>query len=202
MFITFEGVEGSGKSTQARLLREFLIEKGHKVVLTREPGWGDLGKLIRTIILDEKDLELDPLAELYLFCADRVHHVKDFIKPKLSNGEIVICDRFTDSTIAYQGYGRRLELELVRRVAKSAALGVKPDLTILLDVPVKIGLARLERRKGKTKIDEEPLEFHEKIRDAYMHIAHRESSRIKIINGAKDTSLVQEEIRKTVLERM
>jgi dTMP kinase len=202
MFITFEGVEGSGKSTQAELLKVFLLKQGHEVALTREPGWGALGRLIRKMLLEEKDLDLDPLAELYLFCADRTQHVRDFIKPMLKEGYIVICDRFTDSTIAYQGYGRRIDLELVERVSKTAALSLKPDLTILLNLPVRVGLSRLEKRSGKTKIDEEPVEFHERVRNGYISIAQKEPKRIKVVNATRDIDEVQEEIRTVVLERL
>jgi dTMP kinase len=202
MFITFEGVEGSGKSTQAELLKVFLLKRGHEVALTREPGWGALGRLIRKMLLEEKDLDLDPLAELYLFCADRTQHVRDFIKPMLREGYIVICDRFTDSTIAYQGYGRRLDLELVERVSKTAALSLKPELTILLNLPVKLGLSRLEKRSGKTKMDEEPVEFHERVRHGYIFIAQKELKRVKVVNAAREVDEVQEEIRTIVLERL
>ncbi|MBI2485931.1 MAG: dTMP kinase [Deltaproteobacteria bacterium] len=200
MFITFEGVEGSGKTTQTGLLKDFLLERGYKVTLTREPGWGAVGKLIRRMLLEERDLELDPLAELCLFCADRVQHVRDFIKPKLEQGEIVICDRFNDSTLVYQGYGRKLDLDLVKKLAKSSALGLEPQLTILLNLPVKLGLSRLKKRSGKTKMDEEPVEFHERIRQAYVFIAQKEPGRIRVVNAAGDIKEIQEEIRSIVLE--
>jgi dTMP kinase len=202
MFITFEGIEGSGKSTQAELLKVFLLKRGHEVALTREPGWGAVGRLIRNMLLEERDLDLDPLAELYLFCADRTQHVRDFIKPMLKEGYVVICDRFADSTIAYQGYGRRLDLELVEKVSKAAALTLKPELTILLNLPVKVGLSRLEKRSGKTKMDEEPVEFHERVRHGYIHIAQKEPKRVKVVNAARDIDEVQGEIRTVVLERL
>jgi len=200
VFITFEGVEGSGKTTQADLLKDFLLQKGYKVTLTREPGWGALGRLIRRMLLEEKELDLDPLAELCLFCADRTQHVRDFIKPKLKKGEIVICDRFADSTVVYQGYGRRLDLDLVKKLAKASTLNLQPRLTILFNLPVKLGLSRLEKRTGKTKMDEESLEFHERIRQGYISIAQKEPERIRIINAARDIKEVQEEIRRIVLE--
>ena len=202
MFITFEGIEGSGKSTQAELLREFLLKQGQKVSSTREPGWGALGRLIRKMLLEEKDLDLDPLAELYLFCTDRTQHVRDFIKPRLKEGDLVICDRFTDSTIAYQGYGRTLDLELVEKVSKAAALGLKPELTILLNLPVKLGLSRLEERSGKTKMDEEPVEFHERVRHGYIFIAQKEPKRVRVVNAAREVDQIQEEIKTIVLERL
>ncbi len=202
MFITFEGVEGSGKSTQAKLLEEFLSARGYKVSLTREPGWGRLGKLIRTIILEEREMELDPMAELFLFCADRAQHVKDFIEPRLKNGEVVICDRFVDSTIVYQGYGRKLDMRFVSKVAKASALNVSPDVTFLLNLPVREGLSRLKERGAITKMDEEPLEFHEMIRQGYMLIARREPARIKKINADRDVSTIHEDIRNLVLEQL
>lgn len=200
MFITFEGVEGSGKTTQTGLLRDFLLERAYKVTLTREPGWGAVGKLIRRMLLEERDLEIDPLAELCLFCADRAQHVRDFIKPSLEQGEIVICDRFNDSTLVYQGYGRKLDLDLVKKLAKASALGLEPELTILLNLPVRLGLSRLKKRAGKTKMDEEPVEFHERIRQAYVLMAQKEQKRIRVVNAAGDIKDIQEEIRSIVLE--
>ncbi|MEE8043655.1 MAG: dTMP kinase [Thermodesulfobacteriota bacterium] len=200
MFITFEGVEGSGKSTQAKLLAELLIKMGHKATLTREPGWGKLGELIRKAILDERDLDLDPFSELCLFCADRAQHVRDFIKPKLQEGEIVICDRYFDSTVVYQGYGRKLEKRLVNRIARASTLDLIPDVTFLLNLPVRAGLSRLQTRGEITKMDEEPLEFHEMIRQGYMLIAKREPGRIRKINADREILEIHEEIKNIVLE--
>ena len=202
MLITFEGIEGSGKSTQANLLSGFLSGKGYKVALTREPGWGNMGNLIRTIILEERELVLAPMAELFLFCADRAQHVKDFIAPRLKNGEIVICDRFYDSTVVYQGYGRKLDMRLVNKAAKASALDVIPDITLLLNLPVRDGLARLKERGSITKMDEEPHEFHEMIRQGYMLIARREPERIRSVNAARDVASVHEEIKTLVMERL
>ncbi|MCZ6791755.1 MAG: dTMP kinase [Candidatus Dadabacteria bacterium] len=200
MFITFEGVEGSGKSTQAKLLAELLIKMGHKATLTREPGWGKLGELIRRAILDERDLDLDPFSELCLFCADRAQHVRDFIKPRLQEGEIVICDRYFDSTVVYQGFGRKLEKRLVNRIARASTLDLIPDVTFLLNLPVRAGLSRLQTRGEITKMDEEPLEFHEMIRQGYMLIAKREPGRIRKINADREILEIHEEIKNIVLE--
>lgn len=194
MFITFEGVEGSGKSTQAKLLAELLTQIGHKVTLTREPGWGHLGELIRKVILDERGLELDPFSELCLFCADRAQHVRDFIRPKLRAGEIVICDRYYDSTVVYQGSGRKLDKRLVNKMAKASTLDLIPDITFLLNLPVRTGLTRLQSRGEITKMDEEPVEFHELIRQGYMLIARREPDRIKKINADRDITEIHNEI--------
>jgi len=199
LFITFEGIEGSGKSTHARLLKEYLENKGRRVSLTREPGWGTIGKLIRHLILEEKDLDIHPYTELYLFCADRVQHVQDFIKPRLENGEDVICDRYYDSTIVYQGYGRDLDLYTVKKLAEASTLDVKPDITFLLNLPVKEGLGRLKLREDDTnRLDEEPIEFHELIRQGYISEANLNTGRIKIINAMHDTSDVQNHIRSLI----
>ena len=200
MFITFEGVEGSGKSTQAKLLAEHLSQQGHKVSLTREPGWGQLGELIRKVILDNRDLDLDAFSELCLFCADRAQHVRDFMRPKLDAGEIVICDRYFDSTIVYQGYGRKLDKRLVNKVAKSSTLDLIPDITFLLNLPVKTGLTRLQSRGDITKMDEEPVEFHELIRQGYMLLAKREPNRIRNINADRDVLDIHSDIRGIVSE--
>lgn len=202
MFITFEGIEGSGKSTQAELLYNFLAQQGHKVSLTREPGWGKLGSLIRQAVLEERDLDLCAVSELYLFCADRAQHVSEYIKPKLNNNEIVICDRFYDSTVVYQGYGRKLDLEFVNKVAKESALGLKPDMTFLLNLPVREGLSRLPERGGTSKMDEEPLEFHELIRQGYMLVSKRDSERFIKINADREINEIHKEIRDVTMRRI
>jgi len=198
MFITFEGIEGSGKSTQAKLLVDFLLKKGYRTTLTREPGENLLGNLIRRVLLED-EIELDPLAELFLFCADRSQHVRDFIRPRLSSEKIVVCDRFTDSTVVYQGYGRGLNMEFVKSVCDAASLGLKPDLTILLDCPVKVGLSRLTGRGKKTKMDTEPIEFHEKIREGYLKLAEKEPERIKVIDASRSEDKVWEDVKRIVL---
>jgi len=196
LFITFEGIEGSGKSTQCRLLKEHLESKGRKVTVTREPGWGAMGKLIRHLILDDKELDIHPLTELYLFCADRVQHVKDFITPRLKDGEVVICDRYFDSTIVYQGYGRQLDLYMVKKLAEASTLNLVPDITFLLNLPVREGLMRLDLRDETTnRMDEEPLEFHEMIRQGYVSEATLNTNRIKIINASHEADEVQKHIR-------
>jgi len=202
MFITFEGIEGCGKSTQAKLLHEFLETNGHGAVLTREPGWGPVGELIRTLILDERELELDPVSELCLFCADRAQHVKDFILPSLKDGKIVICDRYYDSTVVYQGYGRKLDMRFVNKAAKTSTLGTVPELTFLLNLPVRKGLSRLKGRGEVTKIDEEPLEFHELIRQGYMVLARREPERIIKINADRGVEDIHGDIKSIVLSRL
>ncbi len=145
---------------------------------------------------------LDPLAELFLFCADRAQHVKDYIEPRLRNGEIVICDRFFDSTIVYQGYGRKLDMRFVTKTAKASAGDTTPDMTFLLNLPVREGLSRLRGRGDTTKMDEEPVEFHELIRQGYLLLSRRDPNRITKINAARDAVSVHEEIKAAVLIRL
>ncbi len=195
MFITLEGTEGSGKSTQAKLLKEYLESQGKEVALTREPGWGKLGSIIREAILNDKELKLDPIAELFLFCADRAQHVKDFIKPKLEDENIVICDRYFDSTIVYQGYGRGLDIDLVTRIAETSTLGVKPDITFFFSLQVEVGLKRLKNRDEITKMDNEPMEFHKNILEGYKKLVAEDNKRFNVI----DADRTIEEIKKDIL---
>ena len=198
MFITFEGIEGSGKSTQAILVEEYLSAKGLKVNLTREPGWGKLGELIRNVLLDDREIILDPFAELCLFCTDRVNHVKGYIKPKLDNGEIVICDRYHDSTLVYQGIGRDNERDLVTAMVMKSCLGVIPDITFLLDLPVNRGLQRIRARKNKTKFDSESVAFHKRVRDGFLQLCKQQPQRIKLINADRQVEIIAEEIKSVI----
>lgn len=198
MFITFEGIEGSGKSTQAILVEEYLSAKGLKVNLTREPGWGKLGELIRNVLLDDREITLDPFAELCLFCTDRINHVKEFIKPRLDNGEIVICDRYHDSTLVYQGIGRDNERDLVAAMVMKSCLGVIPDTTFLLDLPVDCGLQRIRARKNKTKFDSESVAFHKRVRDGFLQLCKQQPQRIKLINADRQVEVIAEEIKSVI----
>ena len=198
MFITFEGIEGSGKSTQAILVEEYLSAKGLKVNLTREPGWGKLGELIRNVLLDDREITLDPFAELCLFCTDRINHVKGYIKPKLDNGEIVICDRYHDSTLVYQGIGRDNERDLVAAMVMKSSLGVIPDITFLLDLPVDCGLQRIRARKNKTKFDSESVAFHKRVRDGFLQLCKQQPQRIKLINADRQVEIIAEEIKSVI----
>ena len=196
-FITFEGVDGSGKSTQAKLLAGYLSGRGDKVFLTREPGEGRLGEVIRTEILDRKDISIDPYAELCLFCADRAQHVRELILPKLKDGYTVICDRYYDSTLAYQGSGREIDPDLVRSMAMASSLGIEPDITFFLSIPVPQALLRLEgREKEKNKMDEEPSEFHRKVDEGYRQLVGEGIARIKVIEASGSLEEIQMEIRR------
>ena len=194
--ITFEGIDGSGKSTQARLLADYLLGKGIRVFFTKEPGEGKLGEAIRTEILDRRDIDVDPYAELCLFCADRAQHVGELILPKLKDGYTVICDRYYDSTLAYQGSGRELDPDLVFRMAKASSLGVEPDITFFLSIPVEQALLRLRDRGGRNKMDEEPFEFHSRVDRGYRELIAKDTSRIKVIEAASSAEEIHMEIRR------
>lgn len=192
MFISFEGIEGSGKSTAQRLLAEHLQGLGYDPLLTREPGGCALGRSLRPILLDARTRGLSSRAELYLFLADRAQHVAEVIRPALEAGQTVLCDRYADSTLAYQGYGRGLDPEHLRRINAMATGGLMPDLTLLLDLPVHCGLERagLRNREEGTvlsegRFDAESLEFHERVRQGYRSLAAEEPERFAIIDAAQ-----------------
>ncbi|WP_462137531.1 dTMP kinase [Candidatus Mycalebacterium sp.] len=188
MFITFEGIDGCGKSTQAALLRNHLEANGEKTALTHEPGdGGEIGQSIRNTILMEKMRRIDPLAEVFLFCADRVHHVQKVVKPALDKGETVISDRFFDSTVVYQGYGRDIDLEFVISAAEKSALGVVPDITLFLDAPIETCMRRLQNRnktgKGADRMDRETENFYNRLRSGFLSEAEKSPGRIKVIDA-------------------
>lgn len=195
LFITFEGVEGAGKTTLIQKLVQYFTEKKQDIFLTREPGGSELGKKLRAIILNAEE-KIYPSAELFLFLADRAQHVEDCIKPALQAGKIVLCDRFIDSTIAYQGFGRGMDIKQLSLLNKLATNGLEPDLTLLLDLPPEIGLKRAKTRniEQNLTIDEgrfeaEALQFHQKIRDGFLSLAKQEK-RFFIINAEQDAEQV------------
>jgi dTMP kinase len=198
LFITFEGTEGSGKSTQIEFLARHLIRRGHKVVATREPGGTAFGEQIRNVLLSVKNRRLDPRAELFLYLASRTQHLEEIILPALKKGKIVLCDRFTDATLAYQGFGRRLDMKIVRTAAGYAAKGVTPHLTLLLDLDVRVGLARVKNRGRRNRLDREQREFHERVRAGYLRLARMEPRRIKVIEASRTPLGVAKEIEKIV----
>ncbi len=197
MFITFEGPDGSGKSTQAKLLAEYLEKQGKSVVLTREPGGTELGKTLRNILLESKELHPAPLAELMLFCADRAQHVAEVIKPALKAGKIVICDRYIDSTTSYQAGGRGFDIKMIEDLNIYSTDGLVPDLTILIDVPTELGLQRATK-KGADKFETEKIEFHKKVRELYLKTA-KKAKRIKVFDGSKSIEQVFAEINRSIL---
>ena len=186
-FIVFEGGEGAGKSTQARLLFRRLSRDGYKVVSTREPGGPALGEAIRRWLKTRPGLT--PMTELFLFSAARAQLVEEVIAPALVGQGILVCDRFTASTLAYQGYGRRLDLDLIRRLNQAATRGFEPDLTVFLDVPIEAGLAR----KGKgthDNFESEALEFHRRVREGYLALASQDKERWLVLDGTQERDVL------------
>lgn len=193
-FITFEGSEGSGKSTQSRLLYNYLQRKGFKVVYLREPGGTKVSEKIRKMLLDHKNDSITPVAEMLLYMASRAQVVDQVILPALKEGKIVICDRFLDSTVAYQGYGLGINIGLIRRIGNFSASGLKPDLTVFLDLPLKDGLKH--RRHSKDRIERRSLTYHSRVLNGYHKLARLEPQRIKVVKVDKDKNKTQSEIRK------
>jgi len=201
-FITFEGTEGVGKSTQIRILARRLTRLGHTVVITREPGGTRFGEQIRKVLLNIQNHGLDPRAELFLYLASRTQHLEEVILPALQKGKVVLCDRFSDATLAYQGFGRRLEMKIVRAAVAYAAKGVSPDLTLLLDLDVRVGLARVRDRGRSNRLDRELREFHERVRRGYLRLARRNPGRIKIVEADRDPAAVAGDIQRVVDRRL
>lgn len=190
LFLTFEGPEGAGKSTQTRLLAQWLSEQGHSIVQTREPGGTALGKDVRQLLLHQDHMV--PEAEYLLYSADRAEHMQTLIKPALETGQIVLCDRWLDSSLAYQGYGRGLDLEWLRAVAVGATQGVKPVRTFLFDLPPEVGLARFESRD---RLEREPLEFHQRVREGYLELAKLEPERFVVLDATQTPEQLQDQLR-------
>ncbi len=206
LFISFEGVEGSGKTTQIRRLERYLIRKGIPCKVTREPGGPPISEKVRKILLNPDHQEMAPLSELLLYEAARAQHLKDVIEPILKKGGVVLCDRFSDATIAYQGFGRKLDLELIRRLNQLATQGRKPDVTFLLDCPSGLGLKRAvqrNQRQRKTKeerFEREKIQFHQRVRRGYRWIAKEEPHRVKVIDTREGVDKSFEKIRRIVDE--
>lgn len=206
-FITFEGIEGAGKSTQARRLHEVLKGKGYPVVLTREPGGTAVGDAIRNILADPQYDDMVPLAELFLFSASRVQHNDRFIRPMLGEGRIVICDRFYDATLAYQGYGREMPQAQVREINEMSSWNLRPDLTFLLDIEPAHGLARVssrveENQKQADRMEREDLTFFERVRHGYLNIAYEEPQRFRRVDSTLDMDVVHAQILDATLREL
>ncbi len=207
LFITLEGLDGCGKSTQAKMLAEYLVSQGHQVVLTREPGGTALAEAIRNLILTPTAEELDPMAEILLYAAARAQHVKTLIKPALAAGQVVICERFVDSSLAYQGYGLGYDPELIRQVNQTAIGQFEPDLTFLLDIDCDQGTRRvLDRsRDGNQQIDRieaRGTPFHARVRQGYLALAQT-NPRIQVIQCLhKDIPQIHAEIRAAVAAKL
>ena len=202
-FITFEGGDGTGKTTQLRVVESHLRELNRSCVLTREPGGTALGKMLRKVLLEVGDEKIAESSELFLYLADRAQHVKQIIAPALRDGKVVLCDRFSDSTLAYQGYGRGINLDLLRCLNDTATQGLRPDLSFLFDCPVDVGLARAALRGAQTqdgrpredRFEREKLEFHEKVRQGFLELARAEPKRFRVIDASRPVPDVANQIR-------
>ncbi|HEY7162202.1 MAG TPA: dTMP kinase [Acidobacteriota bacterium] len=201
LFVTFEGIEGCGKSTQVQLASTWLDKQNIPHQVTREPGGTNVGTDIRKILLSEKTVELQPVAEALLYLADRFQHIVEVIRPALDSGKVVLCDRYHDSTIAYQGYGRGIPVQWIENIWIGSSAGLVPDLTILLDLDPQIGLQRsLEKLRARgldeSRFEKESLEFHIRVREGFLALAKLDPKRFRIIDG----SLSTEEIHHKTIE--
>ena len=203
LFITFEGPEGSGKTTQIELLREYLEERGYSVLATREPGGTSIGDKIRVVLLDPRNIEMLPASEALLFSAARAQIVTQVIRPHLTQGSIVLCDRYADSTLAYQGYGHGLDLEMLGAITALVTEGLKPDLTVYLDIDVEEGLRRkVAAHKASNsewnRIDRQEMAFHQRVREGYLKMAAQEPDRWLVIDATQPLEVIQASIRARV----
>ncbi len=204
LFITFEGVEGSGKTTQIQRLRKYFAQKGIPCKVTREPGGCPIAEKIRKILLNPDHHEMVSMTELFLYEAARAQHVKEVIKPFLKKGGVVLCDRFSDATLAYQGYGRRMDLKRIERLNHLSSQGIRPNITFLLDCPTGMGLERalqrnrIQKREREERFEREKIQFHRRVRRGYLAIARKEPKRVKVIETRDGEDRVFEKIRKIV----
>jgi dTMP kinase len=202
LFLTFEGPEGSGKSTQIKLLADALTARGCDVLSLREPGGTSIGDQIRAVLHDLRNREMHPRAEILLYNAARAQIVEQAIKPHLARGGIVLCDRFADSTLAYQGYGRGLDLADVRHIVAFATQNLEPDLTLYLDIEVEAGLARRRTGGEWNRMDDQTLEFYRRVRDGYRQLMAKEPQRWVVIDAARGVDEVRRDIRAVVERRL
>jgi len=201
MFITFEGIDFSGKSTQCQLLGEFLTGRGFEIVLLREPGGTDVSERIRQLLLDRNTSGMWSLTELFLYSAARAQLVEEIMRPALKAGKSVICDRYFDSSIAYQGGGRGIDIADIEAVNRIATGGLTPDLTIIIDIGIETSLHRLKSAgKSTDRIEAEGFEFFARIRAAYLQLATRQKSRFKVVNGDDDIHIIERRVRDIVIE--
>lgn len=202
LFITFEGTEGSGKTTQLRLLAVVLKKYHIPHIVTREPGGSHLSTQLRHWILNKLDYNLMPRTELLLFLADRAQHVGEVIEPALKQGKVVLCDRYSDSTLAYQGGGRGFDMKLLK-ILNNAASELKPNLTLLFDLPVEVGLKRaLGRGKGKDRMEQESLKFHRAVRRVYLETARKEKGRFIVVDASQSREFTYHEMIEKLIDRL
>jgi dTMP kinase len=203
LFVTFEGGEGSGKTTQLKRLLASLRAAGRDTAETQDPGGTPIGRHIRELLLDRENTRMAAIAELLLYEASRAQLVDEVIRPAIREGRIVLCDRFTDSTLAYQGHGRRLDQDLILRLNNLATGGLRPNLTLLLDLPPEVGLARAQERlthprTRRDRIEEEVLSFHQRVREGYLAIAAAEPERVVVLDASHGILAIEAEIRQLV----
>ena len=202
MFITLEGPDGSGKSSQAQTLVEFLRLQGYPVLLTREPGGTPIGEQVRLILNNLDNTAMHPRTEILLFQSSRAQHVEELIKPHLEKGDLVICDRYANSTLAYQGFGHQLDMIRLRQVVEYATGGLKPDLTLLLDVDSEVGLKRRAGGGDWNRLDAYELAFHKRVREGYFELMKAEPQRWVLIDANQEPDQVQELMRQAVMARI
>jgi dTMP kinase len=202
MFITLEGPEGSGKTSHVPYLVEYFREKGYTVFPTREPGGTSIGEQIREILHSLKNTEMHPRTETLLYQASRAQFVEQVIRPRLAMGEIVLSDRYYDSTIAYQGFGHQQDLEQVRELVRYATGGLTPDLTILLDVDVEVGLKRKQKADEWNRLDAYTVDFHRRVHAGYLEMVKQEPVRWRVVDAGREWQSVQDELKKVILENL
>ena len=203
--ITFEGIEGSGKSTQIKLVAEYFVKKNVPIIVTQEPSGTDIGRKIGSILFNSEHYYMCAETEMFLFCAARAQHVREKIMPALEQNKVVLCDRFSDATYAYQGAGRGLDHEFIRLINDYSALHLKPGLTLLFDLPVEIGLQRATDRNNRLKepssidrFERENIDFHRRIREGYLNILRNDPQRFRLIDANQDVNAIQEEVRRHI----
>lgn len=196
VFVTFEGIEGSGKSTTVRSLSTWLEARDYDFLVTREPGGTPIGDRIREILLDPRNRALAPQAELHLYLADRAQHISQLVRPALDEGRTVLCDRFGDSTVAYQGAARGMGMDVVRALHDAVCGATRPDLTFLLDLPAEEGLRRARGRpvEGNTRLEEEDLRFHRRVRSGFLRIAGEDPDRVVVVDASRPAEVVFESV--------
>jgi dTMP kinase len=206
-FITFEGIEGSGKSTQMRLVARYLKERNIPLLITREPSGTDIGRKIGDILFNREHYYMCAEAEVFLFCAARAQHVREMIMPAINQNKVVLCDRFSDATYAYQGAARGLNPEFIKLINDYSSMSLKPDLTLLFDLPVETGLKRatdrdnlLKDSSSSDRFEKESLNFHNKVREGYLDILKNEPARVRLIDAARDIDTIQQEVLRHIVE--
>jgi dTMP kinase len=199
VFISLEGIEGCGKSTQARILSDYVSELGYSVTLTREPGGTPIAEKIREMLLDRKNENMTSITELFLYLASRAQHVEQIIMPSLNESKIVICERFSDATYVYQGFARGLDLQIIENLTQIATSGLEPDLTIVLDLEVEEGLLRAEKLKNHLdRLESQSIDFHNKVRNGYLAIARKHPERVKVVDAKGSIEDVHFRIRQHI----